>query len=54
MPLCVNDSAEISLTLFSLMGSLDLESVKFQPLTYAKQPNQDDIRDYNRFKFLAP
>lgn len=27
VPVCVNDSIEISITLFSLMGVLDLESI---------------------------
>ena len=54
MPVCVGDSFEISLTLQSLMGSMDLKSVTWFPMRVEKQPNLEDTRDYNRFKNLTP
>jgi len=54
MPVCVGDSFEISLTLQSLMGTMDLKSVTWFPLKVEKQPNLEDTRDYNRFKNLTP
>ena len=32
MPVCVGDSIEITITLFSLMASLDISSIKWLPL----------------------
>lgn len=54
MPVCVGDSFEISLTLQSLMGTMDLKSVTWFPMKVEKQPNLEDTRDYNRFKNLTP
>jgi len=54
VPLCVGDSFEISITLLSLMGALDRQSVKWQSLKVEPMPKLDDVRDYNRFKNLTP
>lgn len=54
MPICVEDQMEINVTLFSLMGALDVSSLKWQSLKVEPLPNKDDIRDYNRFKNLTP
>ncbi|CDW85380.1 UNKNOWN [Stylonychia lemnae] len=54
VPICVEDNIEISLTLISLMGVLDTDTVRWQSLKIESQPDQNDIRDYNRFKMLTP
>jgi hypothetical protein len=42
------------MTILSLMGRLDPESILWQPISIEAQPDRDDIRDYNRFKNLTP
>ena len=54
MPICSGDSFTISMTLISLMGCLDVPSVRWMPLKVEALPNMDDVRDYNRFKNLTP
>lgn len=39
MPVCVKDHFEISVTLFSLMGALEIPSVKWQSLKVEPLPN---------------
>ena len=53
-PICVNDYAEISVTLMSLMGCLDISTINWQSLKFEKMPDQGDIRHYNRSKYIAP
>eukprot|EP00347_Sterkiella_histriomuscorum_P020090 403339144 len=54
MPICIDDCFEVSVTLLNLMGTLDFNSVKWQSLKVEPLPDQDDVRDYNRFKNLTP
>ena len=54
MPVCVEDDFEISINLQSLIGCLDIPSVKWLPIKVEGQPPLNDVRDYNRFKNLTP
>ena len=47
-PICANDFAEVSITMMSLMGSLQIDSFKWNPLVVESIPQQDAIRNYNR------
>lgn len=54
MPICTGDSFTLSLTLISLMGCLEIPSVRWMPLRIEAHPVWDDVRNYNRFKNLTP
>lgn len=53
-PICVSDFAEVSVTLMSLMGALDLSSLYWQHPKFEPMPNQSDIRQYNRSENMTP
>ena len=53
-PICVGDRAQISLALASLMGSIDLASIEWQPLMVEPLPSQNTIRNYNRSYNITP
>ena len=50
----MNDFAEVSVTLMSLMGALDLQSLYWQHPKFEPVPDQGDIRQYNRSKNMTP
>jgi hypothetical protein len=50
---CVGDNLEISVTLLSLMGSTNINSIEWLPLKIDKQPKLSDVRDYNRYANLT-
>lgn len=52
--ICADDYAEISVTLMSLMGVMDLTQVQWRPIVFEVIPEQEDIRNYNRLKSLTP
>jgi hypothetical protein len=54
VPICTGDSFEISITLLSLMGVLDPQSVSWNHLAIEQLPSNDDVRNYNRAKNITP
>lgn len=54
VPVCINDSIEISITLLSFMGSVNIASIQWQKLSFQPLPRQSEIRNYNRVINLTP
>jgi len=54
IPVCVEDTVEVSVTLMSLMGVMELSSIEWQAIEKEPIPGQDDIRNYNRVKNMGP
>lgn len=54
VPICINDSVEISITLLSFMGSLKISSIQWQKMSMQPLPRQADIRNYNRSQNMTP
>lgn len=54
IPICAEDNIEISITMMSLMGVLDCETIVWKPCFFDTLPEQEDIRNYNRLKSMTP
>ena len=52
--ICAEDNVEISVTMLSLMGIVDPTSIQWKPIVFEVIPEQEDIRNYNRYKNLTP
>jgi len=51
--ICAEDYAEVSVTIMSLMGVVDTNSIRWRPNLFEALPEQEDIRNYNRYKNLT-
>ena len=54
IPICAEDYVEISITIMSLMGVLDVSTLEWKPCFFEQLPDQEDIRNYNRLKSMTP
>ena len=45
---------EVSVTIMSLMGIMDMDSIEWRPIVFEPLPDQEDIRNYNRVKNMTP
>ena len=51
---CAEDYVEVSVTIMSLMGVMDMSSIEWRPIVFEPLPDQEDIRNYNRVKNMTP
>eukprot|EP00351_Strombidinopsis_sp_SopsisLIS2011_P006297 CAMPEP_0116882752 /NCGR_PEP_ID=MMETSP0463-20121206/15109_1 /TAXON_ID=181622 /ORGANISM="Strombidinopsis sp, Strain SopsisLIS2011" /LENGTH=137 /DNA_ID=CAMNT_0004536501 /DNA_START=2186 /DNA_END=2599 /DNA_ORIENTATION=+ len=54
VPVCTGDYLEFSVSLMSLAGVVNPETIEWTDLVKRALPVQDDIRNYNRVKNMTP
>ena len=52
--MCAGDEVEISVTVMSLMGVLDCQTIEWNDLYFEELPVWDEVFNYNRLKSLTP